>query len=148
MFQIEFDNDKVVGIDLGTTNSLVAWMNLTKPEVLPLVPSIVSVSPSSEIIVGEKARQELIDHPDRTIYSVKRLMGRGIEDVRQELKLFPFRIAEGSEAVIQVKLGDQIFTPPEISAFILRQLKKNAEAALGRAVTKAVITVPAYFNDA
>jgi len=152
MFQIEFDNDKVVGIDLGTTNSLVAWMNLTRPEVLPLVPSIVSVSPSGEMIVGDKARQELIDHPDRTIYSVKRLMGRGIADVHEELKLFPFQIANSdekeSESIIRVRLGDRTFTPPEISAFILRQLKQNAEAALGQPVTKAVITVPAYFNDA
>src|ERR1700691_157549 len=148
MFQIEFDNDKVVGIDLGTTNSLVAWMNLTKPEVLPLVPSIVSLSSSGEIIVGEKARQELIDHPDRTIYSVKRLMGRGIADVQEELNLFPFQIADDSESIIRVRLGEKTFTPPEISAFILRQLKQNAEAALGLPVTKAVITVPAYFNDA
>src|ERR1700689_1746781 len=148
MFQIEFDNDKVVGIDLGTTNSLVAWMDLTKPEVLPLVPSIVSLSPAGEIVVGEKARQELIDHPDRTIYSVKRLMGRGIADVQEELKLFPFQIADDSESIIRVRLGEKTFTPPEISAFILRQLKKNAEAALGEPVTKAVITVPAYFNDA
>src|SRR5271166_1375562 len=105
MFQIEFDgnNDTVVGIDLGTTNSLVAWMNLTRPEVIvgadgdKLVPSVVSLSESGDIIVGNEARRELIDHPDRTIYSVKRLMGRGVEDVRDELKLFPFRIAEGSE---------------------------------------------------
>src|SRR5580693_8343416 len=148
MFQIEFDNDKVVGIDLGTTNSLVAWMNLARPEVLPIVPSIVSLSPSGEIIVGDKARQELIDHPDRTIYSVKRLMGRGIADVQEELKLFPFHIADDSESIIRVVLGEKTFTPPEISAFILRQLKVNAEAALGQPVTKAVITVPAYFNDA
>jgi Fe-S protein assembly chaperone HscA len=155
MFQIEFENtDTVVGIDLGTTNSLVAWMNLTKPEVIvgedgdKLVPSVVSIAENGGIIVGNAARTELIDHPDRTIYSVKRLMGRGIEDVREELKLFPFRIAEGSESVIRVQLGEQTFTPPEISAFILRQLKENAEAARGTAVTKAVITVPAYFNDA
>src|SRR5271165_5556420 len=156
MFQIEFDNqdDRVVGIDLGTTNSLVAWMNLTSPEVIPgddgdkLVPSVVSLSPAGGVIVGNAARKELIDHPDRTIYSVKRLMGRGIEDVQDELKLFPFHIAEGSESVIRVQLGERTFTPPEISAFILRQLKKNAEAALGGPVSKAVITVPAYFNDA
>ena len=98
--------------------------------------------------MGNAARRELIDHPDRTIYSVKRLMGRGIGDVQDELKLFPFRIAEGSESVIRVELGEKTFTPPEISAFILRQLKKNAEAALGEPVDKAVITVPAYFNDA
>ena len=155
MFQIEFDNeDVVVGIDLGTTNSLVAWMNLTQPEVIDgedgfkLVPSIVSLLPDGNIIAGNAARQALIDYPDRTIYSVKRLMGRGIGDVQQELKLFPFHIAEGSESVIRVVLGERTFTPPEISAFILRQLRRNAEAALNRPVTKAVITVPAYFNDA
>src|ERR1700727_3148358 len=104
MFQIEFENsDTVVGIDLGTTNSLVAWMNLTKPDVLPLVPSIVSLSPDGAIIIGDRARQELIDHPDRTIYSVKRLMGRGIADVQEELKLFPFHIADDSESIIRVK---------------------------------------------
>jgi Fe-S protein assembly chaperone HscA len=157
MFQIEFDNqtsEHVVGIDLGTTNSLVAHMNLTRPEVIPsedgdqLVPSIVSVLPDGGIVVGSRGRRELIDHPDRTIYSVKRLMGRGVDDVQDELKLFPFRIAEGSESVIRVQLGDKTFTPPEISAFILRQLKKNAESFLGGPVSKAVITVPAYFNDA
>jgi Fe-S protein assembly chaperone HscA len=159
MFQIEFENnDKVVGIDLGTTNSLVAWMNLTKPEVIVgadgdrLVPSVVSLAQDGGIIVGNAARRELIDHPDRTIYSVKRLMGRGVADVQEELALFPFRIAAdespSSESVIRVKLGEKTFTPPEISAFILRQLKTNAEAALGEPVTKAVITVPAYFNDA
>jgi len=156
MFQIEFgeNDDKVVGIDLGTTNSLVAWMNLTKPEVLPgedgdkLVPSVVSLTTDGAIIAGNAARKELIDHPDRTIYSVKRLMGRGVADVQDELKLFPFRIAEGSDSVIQVRLGEKTFTPPEVSAFVLKQLKKNAEAALGAPVTKAVITVPAYFNDA
>ncbi|HEX4274434.1 MAG TPA: Fe-S protein assembly chaperone HscA [Bryobacteraceae bacterium] len=154
MFQIEFDNDKVVGIDLGTTNSLVAHMDLAKPEVMlgedgdKLVPSVVSISTTGDTIVGNRARQELIDHPDRTIYSVKRLMGRGIADVQDELKLFPFHIAPDSESIIRVQLGERTFTPPEISAFILRQLKKNAEAALGAPVTKAVITVPAYFNDA
>jgi molecular chaperone DnaK len=157
MFQIEFDNqtpEHVVGIDLGTTNSLVAYMNLTRPEVMPgedgdkLVPSVASVLPDGEIVVGNHARRELIDHPDRTIYSVKRLMGRGVEDVQEELNLFPFRIAEGSESVIRVQLGEKTFTPPEISAFILRQLKKNAESFLAGPVTKAVITVPAYFNDA
>ena len=158
MFQIEFDNrDTVVGIDLGTTNSLVAFMNLTKPEVIPgedgdkMVPSVVSIAPEGDVgdvIVGNAARQELIDHPARTVYSVKRLMGRGIADVQDELKLFPFRIAEGSESVIRLVLGEKTLTPPEVSALILRQLKKNAEAALGTPVTKAVITVPAYINAA
>src|SRR5271165_3244201 len=156
MFQIEFDSpsDRVVGIDLGTTNSLIAWMNLGRPEVIEgedgskLVPSVVSLLPAGEIIAGNAARTALIDYPDRSIYSVKRLMGRGVADVEDELKLFPFHIAEGSESVIRVGLGEKTFTPPEISAFILRQLKKNAEAALGGPVSKAVITVPAYFNDA
>src|SRR5580692_5671363 len=155
MFQIEFDNlDTVVGIDLGTTNSLVAYMNLTKPEVIPgedgdkMVPSVVSITPEGEAIVGNAARRELIDHPARTVYSVKRLMGRGIADMQEELKLFPFRIAEGSESVIRLVLGEKTLTPPGVSALILRQLKKNAEAALGSPVTKAVITVPAYFNVA
>jgi Fe-S protein assembly chaperone HscA len=156
MFQIEFDSpsDRVVGIDLGTTNSLIAWMNLGRPEVIEgedgekIVPSVVSLLPGGEAIAGTSARTALIDYPDRSIYSVKRLMGRGVGDVQDELKLFPFRIAEGSESVIRVALGENTFTPPEISAFILRQLRKNAEIALGGPVTKAVITVPAYFNDA
>src|SRR5260221_111579 len=146
--------ERIIGIDLGTTNSLVAYMDLTAPKVIPgedgdrLVPSVVSLTRSGEIVVGNPARVRLITEPDRTIYSVKRLMGRGVADVQDELKLFPFRIAPDSESVIRVQLGEKTFTPPEISAFILRQLKKNAEAHLGEPVTKAVITVPAYFNDA
>ncbi|HKW98467.1 MAG TPA: Fe-S protein assembly chaperone HscA [Bryobacteraceae bacterium] len=154
--QIDFGKqERVVGIDLGTTNSLVAYMDAAQhPSVIAgedgdrLVPSVVTLARSGEIIVGNKARKALIDEPDRTVYSIKRLMGRGVADVQEELKLFPFRIAEGSEAVIRIQLGERTFTPPEISAFILRQLKKNAEASLGEPVTKAVITVPAYFNDA
>src|SRR6185437_6959096 len=155
-FQIDFgkSSERVVGIDLGTSNSLVAYMDLTGPKIIPgagggkLVPSIVSVSESGEIVVGTAARELLITQPERTVYSVKRLMGRGLEDIQDELKLFPFHIAPGSESVIQLQLGDRRFTPPEISAFILRELKAQAEIALGEAVTKAVITVPAYFNDA
>src|SRR6266480_6102405 len=154
--QIDFgkDSERVIGVDLGTTNSLVAYMDVTAPKVIPgedadrLVPSVVSLTRSGEIIVGNPARALLINEPARTIYSVKRLMGRGVADVQDELKLFPFRIAPDSESVIRVQLGEKTFTPPEISAFILRQLKKNAEANLGEPVTKAVITVPAYFNDA
>ena len=154
--QIDFgkSSERVVGIDLGTTNSLIAYMDLTGPKIIPgadggkLVPSIVSVSESGEIVVGTAARELLITQPERTVYSVKRLMGRGLEDIQDELKLFPFHIAPGSESVIQLQLGDRRFTPPEISAFILRELKAQAEIALGEAVTKAVITVPAYFNDA
>lgn len=156
-FQIDFSaaqRKRIVGIDLGTTNSLVAFMDVTGPEVIPgsdasrLVPSVVSLDANGSFVVGEAARRLLIDRPDRTVYSVKRLMGRGVDDVREELKLFPFRIAEGSEQVIRLELGGRQFTPPEISAQVLRELKRRAEEYLGEEVTQAVITVPAYFNDA
>jgi molecular chaperone DnaK len=157
LFQIDFGGAKsepVVGIDLGTTNSLVAYMDLTHPRVIPaedgspLVPSVVSVTAEGDIVAGSEARKLLITQPERTVYSVKRLMGKGVADVREELGLFPFQIAEGSESVIRIRIGERTFTPPEISAFVLRQLKRNAERELDRPVTKAVITVPAYFNDA
>src|SRR5579883_2791235 len=150
-FQIDFESHRqprVVGIDLGTTNSLVAFMDLTGPEIISgpdgskLVPSIVSYTEDGKLVIGNEAREYLISHPERTVYSAKRLMGRGVADVQDELKLFPFRIAPGSESVIRVALGEKTFTPPEISAFILRQLKKNAEAFLSGPVVKAVITVP------
>src|SRR5580700_8909805 len=150
-FQIDFGNEKspIVGIDLGTTNSLVAVMELTGPRILSgIVPSVVSVTESGEVIVGNDARALLLTHPERTVYSVKRLMGRGVDDIQEELKLFPFHIAEGSESTIKLKLGEKTFTPPEVSAHILRKLKLDAEAELGVQITQAVITVPAYFNDA
>jgi molecular chaperone DnaK len=147
---------RIVGIDLGTTNSLVAYADpqTGKPTCIPgpngstLCPSIVSVDPDGSIIVGEPARRRLLTQPERTIYSVKRLMGRGVADVQGELALFPFRIDPASKNVIRVRLGDKFFTPPEISAFILRELKNWAEAYFGETVDRAVITVPAYFNDA
>lgn len=155
MFNIDFGtNERVVGIDLGTTNSLVAYMDLTGPKIIPgadgdkLVPSVVSINASGEVVVGNAARELLLTHSEQTVYSVKRLMGRGLADIQEELKLFPFHIAAGSESVIQLQLGERVFTPPEISAFVLQQLKRNAEAFFGEPVTKAVITVPAYFNDA
>ena len=148
--------DRIVGIDLGTTNSLVAYMEGDRPVVIPgedgsnLVPSIVALDANGQIIVGNAARKYLIETPDHAVYSVKRLMGRGVEDIRDELKLFPFRLAEDllPGEVLRIKLGERTFTPPEISAFILRQLKRNAERYFSAPVTKAVITVPAYFNDA
>jgi len=147
---------RTVGIDLGTTNSLVAWWNPAtgRPECIPgprgatLCPSVVSLDADGTIVVGEPARRRLLTQPERTIYSVKRLMGRGIADVQEELKLFPFRVDPDSEHVIRVRLGERVFTPPEISAFILRELKSWAEKFFGEAVDRAVITVPAYFNDA
>src|SRR5580692_2225616 len=150
-FQIDFGNEKspFVGIDLGTTNSLVAAMELTGPRILSgIVPSVVSVTESGEVIAGAEAREMLLTHPERTVYSVKRLMGCGVADIHEELKLFPFQIAEGSESTIKLKLGEKTFTPPEVSAHILRKLKLDAEAELGVQITQAVITVPAYFNDA
>ena len=153
---------RVVGIDLGTTNSLVAYMEGDAPVVIPgvdglnLVPSVVALDPipagggRPTVTVGNTARKALIETPERVIYSVKRLMGRGLEEIQEELKLFPFRLAEDVEAgeVPRIKLGELKFTPPEISAYILRQLKRNAERFFGAPVTQAVITVPAYFNDA
>src|SRR6202049_4867898 len=147
---------RIVGIDLGTTNSLVAYVDAQtgQPKCIPgpygstLCPSVVSLDPDGSVIVGEAARRRLLTQPERTIYSVKRLMGRGPIDVQSELKLFPFRIDPQSKNVIRVVLGDKMFTPPEISAFILRELRNWAEAFLGEPVDRAVITVPAYFNDA
>jgi molecular chaperone DnaK len=149
-------NERIVGIDLGTTNSLVAFMQGETPVVIPgedglnLVPSVVALDERDQIIVGSGARKNLIETPERAVYSIKRLMGRGVEDIQEELKLFPFRLAEDLEAgeVLRIKLDGKTYTPPEISAFILRQLKRNAERFFGGPVTKAVITVPAYFNDA
>jgi Fe-S protein assembly chaperone HscA len=145
----------VVGIDLGTTNSLVAYIGSTGPEVIhdqsgnPLLPSVVYFDPEqNRLLVGEEARKRLINEPRRAIYSVKRFMGKGIADVNEDLNLVPFQIAPGSEQVIRFQMGDRVFTPPEISAFILRELKERASAVFGEEVTKAVITVPAYFNDA
>jgi Fe-S protein assembly chaperone HscA len=147
---------RIVGIDLGTTNSLVAYADSQtgQPKCIPgpygstLCPSVLSIDPDGSVIVGEPARRRLLTQPERTIYSVKRLMGRGPSDIQDELKLFPFRIDPSSKNVIRVVLGDKIFTPPEISAFILRELKNWAEAFFGETVDRAVITVPAYFNDA
>ncbi len=147
---------RIVGIDLGTTNSLVAYIDAQtgRPKCIPgpygstLCPSVVSLDSDGSVIVGEAARRRLLTQPERSIYSVKRLMGRGPADVQNELALFPFRIDPKSKNVIRVMLGDKMFTPPEISAFILRELCSWAEAELKEPIDRAVITVPAYFNDA
>ncbi|HEY8670651.1 MAG TPA: Hsp70 family protein, partial [Terriglobales bacterium] len=148
--------DRIVGIDLGTTNSLVGFMQGDVPVIIPgedglnLVPSVVALDEDGKIVVGSAARKYLIETPERAVYSIKRLMGRGVEDIGDELKLFPFRLADDLESgeVLRIKLGEKTFTPPEISGYILRQLKRNAERFFGAPVSKAVITVPAYFNDA
>ena len=150
--------ERIVGIDLGTTNSLVGYMEGENPVIIPgedgsnLVPSVVALAKDGRgdhIVVGNRARTHLIETPDRTIYSVKRLMGRGVEDVQDELKFFPFRLHDTQPGeALRIRLGDRTFTAPEISAYILLQLKANAERYFRVPVTKAVITVPAYFNDA
>src|SRR5487761_501473 len=153
-------DERVVGIDLGTTNSLVAYMEKTQPEgempvVIPgedgerLVPSVVAWTDDG-VVVGNAARGTLLADSASAVYSAKRLMGRDIADVQDELKLFPFKLAEGLQPgeVLRLSVGGLMLTPPEISAYVLMQLKKNAERFFGGPVSKAVITVPAYFNDA
>ncbi len=147
---------RVVGIDLGTTNSLVAFMQGDQPTIIPgedgdrLVPSVVAFDQEQGFVVGNAARATLLTDASSAVYSAKRLMGRSVEDVQEELKLFPFKLVPGLEQgnVLKLEVGGLQLTPPEISAYVLLQLKKNAERFFGAPVTKAVITVPAYFNDA
>ncbi|MFL6273902.1 MAG: Fe-S protein assembly chaperone HscA [Blastocatellia bacterium] len=148
-------SSRVVGIDLGTTNSLVAYTTESGPQVIrdgegnALVPSIVYYDNAEKrLLVGEAARERLITEPRKAIYSVKRFMGKGSADVQEDLALVPFEIAAGSQQVIRFQMGDRQFTPPEISAFVLRELKERASKFFDEEVTQAVITVPAYFNDA
>ena len=143
---------RIVGIDLGTTNSLVAYVEGGIPRVIPdaegrtLLPSIVAWTPNG-VVVGEAARRQLARNAARTVYSVKRLMGRGYEDVKDELARLPFHVVPQAE-VVSIRIGDREVTPPEVSAYVLRVLKQRAEAHFGEPVEQAVITVPAYFNDA
>jgi Fe-S protein assembly chaperone HscA len=144
---------RIVGIDLGTTNSLVAYVDAAGvPRVIPdaegrrLLPSVVAYTPAG-IVIGEAARRQLARNPGRTIYSIKRFMGRGGDDVRGEMRHVPFQIV-ASDEMVRIRVGDREVTPPEVSAQILRTLKQQAEAHFGEPVDRAVITVPAYFNDA
>jgi Fe-S protein assembly chaperone HscA len=144
---------RIIGIDLGTTNSLVAYVDdrTGLPRIIPdaeggrLLPSVVAFAPEG-ILVGEPARRQLVRRPESTVYSVKRFMGRGYEDVKEELRYFPFTIRP-AEGIVRLQVGDREVTPPEISAIILKALKERAEAHFGEPIEKAVITVPAYFND-
>ena len=142
---------RIVGIDLGTTNSLIAYMHDQAPRVIAgrtgrtLVPSVVAMMDNS-LIVGDSAKEHLVRNPERTIYSVKRFMGKGLEDVAEELKYFPYRLTEQG-GVIRIQIGEKTYSPPQISAMILKELKHRAEAHFGEDISKAVITVPAYFND-
>lgn len=146
--------ERIIGIDLGTTNSVVAVMEGKEPKVIPnaegnrLTPSVVAFTDSGEILVGEPAKRQAVTNPKRTVYSIKRFMGRRHSEVAVEEKMVPYQVVGGSEEYVRVKVGEREYTPPEISAMVLRKLKEAAEAYLGHKVNKAVITVPAYFNDA
>src|SRR6266403_385675 len=137
--------DRIIGIDLGTTNSLVAFMQGETPVVIPgddglnLLPSVVALDANNQPVVGNAARNSLIETPERAVYSIKRLMGRGAEDIQEELKLFPFQLADDLQKgeVLRIKIGERTYTPPEISALVLRQLKRNAERFFGAPVTRS-----------
>src|SRR5262245_10622118 len=144
---------RIVGIDLGTTNSLIAIAENGQPKILAdrennaLVPSVIYFDEAGSVLVGNAAKQMMVEKPKNTIFSIKRFMGKGLADVRDDLPLLPFQVSPDSEHIIRLKIFGRDYTPPELSAFILRELKQNAEAILGEPISSAVITVPAYFND-
>jgi molecular chaperone DnaK len=146
--------EKIIGIDLGTTNSVVAVMEGKDVKVIPnqegnrLTPSVVAFTDKGDVLVGELARRQAVTNPKKTVYSIKRFMGRRHNEVATEEKMVPYEVVGGAEDYVKVRVGDKEYTPPEISAKILRKLKEAAEAYLGHKVNKAVITTPAYFNDA
>ena len=145
--------EKIIGIDLGTTNSVVAVMEGTEPTVIPnaegnrLTPSVVAFTDKEENLVGEPARRQAVTNPTRTVYSVKRFMGRRHHEVESEEKMVPYPITGEAGDYVKISINDEEHTPQEISAKTLRKLKEAAESYLGHKVNKAVITVPAYFND-
>jgi len=146
--------EKIIGIDLGTTNSVVAVMEGSEPKVIAnaegnrLTPSVVAFTEKGEVLVGEPAKRQAVTNPTRTVYSIKRFMGRRHAEVETEEKMVPYKVLGGAQDYVKVKIGDKEYSPQEISAKILRKLKEAAESYLGHKVNKAVITVPAYFNDA
>lgn len=145
---------KIIGIDLGTTNSCVAVMEGNEPVVIPnsegrrTTPSIVAFTENGERKVGDPAKRQAITNPHKTVYSIKRFMGNSFSDVSSEIKRMPYEVIKGDNNTPRVKIDDRFFTPQEISAMVLQKMKKTAEDYLGQTVTEAVITVPAYFNDA
>jgi molecular chaperone DnaK len=145
---------KIIGIDLGTTNSVVAVMEggeptvITNPEGSRLTPSIVAFTKTGERLVGQVAKRQAVTNPENTIFSIKRFMGRKFDEVNEEMKMVPYRVVRASNGDVRIAASDKEYSPPEISAMILQKLKQAAEEYLGQPVTKAVITVPAYFNDA
>ncbi len=144
---------KVIGIDLGTTNSVVAVMEGGEPRIIPnqegarTTPSVVAFTKDGEILVGQVAKRQAVTNPENTIFSIKRFMGRRYEEVQDEISMVPYKVVKGPKGDVRVEVGGKLYSPPEISAMILRKLKEAAEAYLGEKVEKAVITVPAYFND-
>src|ERR1700726_778860 len=144
---------KIIGIDLGTTNSCVAVMEGGEPKVIPneeggrTTPSVVAFTKSGERLVGQVAKRQAITNPEKTIYSIKRFMGRRLNEVGDELKMVPYKVVSKGDGIVIVAQGKE-YTPPEVSAMILQKLKKAAEDYLGTSINDAVITVPAYFNDA
>lgn len=146
--------EKIIGIDLGTTNSVVAIMEGSEPKVIPnaegnrLTPSVVAFNDKGETLVGEPARRQAVTNPRRTVYSIKRFMGRRHHEVETEEKMVPYKVTGGASDYVKVDIDNKQYTPQEISAKVLRKLKEAAESYLGHKVNKAVITVPAYFNDA
>jgi molecular chaperone DnaK len=145
---------KIIGIDLGTTNSVVAVMEggepvvITNPEGSRITPSVVGFTKSGERLVGQVAKRQAVTNPENTVFSIKRFMGRKFDEVSEEMKMVPYSVVRASNGDVRVKAGGKEYSPPEISAMILQKLKQAAEEYLGQPVTKAVITVPAYFNDA
>jgi len=145
---------KIIGIDLGTTNSVVAVMEggepvvITNPEGSRITPSVVGFTKSGERLVGQVAKRQAVTNPENTVFSIKRFMGRKYDEVNEEMKMVPYSVVRAGNGDVRVKAGGKEYSPPEISAMILQKLKQAAEEYLGGAVTKAVITVPAYFNDA
>ena len=144
---------KTIGIDLGTTNSVVAVMEAGEPTVLineegnRLTPSCVAFTKDGEILVGQVAKRQAITNPENTIYSIKRFMGRKYEEVSEEMKMVPYKVLKGPNNTVKIEANGKQYSPQEISANILQKLKKSAEAYLGQEVKDAVVTVPAYFND-
>src|SRR5881398_214583 len=145
---------KVIGIDLGTTNSVVAIMEGNEPKVIVnaegsrITPSVVGFAKNGERLVGQVAKRQAVTNPENTIFSIKRFMGRKYDEVSEEMKMVPYRVVRASNGDARVSAAGKEYSPPEISAMILQKLKQAAEEYLGQPVTKAVITVPAYFNDA
>ncbi|MBI3484097.1 MAG: Hsp70 family protein, partial [Acidobacteria bacterium] len=145
---------KIIGIDLGTTNSVVAVMQGGEPVVIAnqeggrTTPSVVGITKSGERLVGQVAKRQAVTNPENTVYSIKRFMGRRFDEVSEEVQRVPYKLVSGPHDDARVQISGKAYSPPEISAMILQKLKSAAEAFLGEKISKAVITVPAYFNDA